>query len=84
MGVIAYPTLPIAQYPPIAPPTVTISATYPGATPEVLADTVASPIETQVNGVEDMLYMSSQLTGDGHMNTTVTFKLGTDIDKAQV
>jgi hydrophobe/amphiphile efflux-1 (HAE1) family protein len=84
VGVIAYPTLPIAQYPPIAPPTVTISATYPGASPEVLADTVASPIETQVNGVEDMLYMSSQLTGDGHMNTTVTFKLGTDIDKAQV
>jgi multidrug efflux pump subunit AcrB len=84
LGAIAYPTLPVAQYPQIVPPTVTISATYPGASAEVLADTVADPIEEQVNGVEDMDYMSSQNTGDGHVTITVTFKLGTDPDKAQV
>jgi HAE1 family hydrophobic/amphiphilic exporter-1 len=84
LGLIAYPTLPIAQYPQIVPPTVTISANYPGASAEVLADTVADPIEEQVNGVEDMLYISSQSTGDGHVSITVTFKLGTDPDKAQV
>jgi HAE1 family hydrophobic/amphiphilic exporter-1 len=84
LGIIAYPTLPVAQYPQIVPATVTISATYPGASAEVLADTVADPIEEQVNGVEDMDYMSSQNTADGHVTITVTFKLGTDPDKAQV
>ncbi|MGZ3279694.1 MAG: efflux RND transporter permease subunit [Caulobacteraceae bacterium] len=84
VGVIAYPTLPVSQYPPVAPPTVTINATYPGASAETMADTVATPIEQQVNGVEDMLYMSSQSTGNGSVQITVTFKLGTDLDKAQV
>ena len=84
LGIIAYPTLPVSQYPPVAPPTVVIGASYPGASAETLADTVATPIEQQVNGVEDMLYMSSQSTGNGAVQITVTFKLGTDLDKAQV
>jgi len=84
VGAIAYPTLPIAQYPDISPPTVNISASYPGASAEVLADTVAAPIKEQINGVENMIYMSSQATGDGHVTITVTFKLGTDPNAAQV
>ncbi len=84
MGIIAYPTLPTAQYPQVAPPTVVVSAVYPGASAETVAETVATPIEQQINGVEDMLYMSSQGTGDGRLQITVTFKLGADLDKAQV
>ena len=84
VGAIAYPTLPVAQYPNIAPPTVTVSATYPGATAATLADTVSNPIEEQINGVENMLYMSSQATADGHLTITVTFALGTDPNTAQV
>ena len=84
VGSIAYPSLPVAQYPNIAPPTVVVSATYPGATAETLADTVAVPIEQQVNGVEGMIYMASSSVGDGTMNLTISFKQGVDPDQAQV
>ncbi len=84
VGVISYITLPVAQYPEISPPTVQISASYPGASAETVADTVATPIEQELNGVEDMLYMSSQSTGDGRLTINVVFELGTDIDQAQV
>lgn len=83
-GAISYLSLPAAQYPDIVPPTVVVRASYPGASPEVIADTVATPIEQEVNGVEDMLYMSSQCTVDGQMELTVTFRLGTNLDNAQV
>jgi len=84
VGMIAYFSLPAAQYPDVVPPTIVVTASYPGAPPEVIAQTVATPIEQEVNGVEDMLYMSSQSTTDGQMQLTITFKLGTDLDKAQV
>ena len=84
VGAIAFPNLPIAQYPDITPPTVTVTASYPGASAETLADSVASPIEEQINGVENMLYLSSQATGDGRLTITATFKLGTDPNQAQV
>jgi multidrug efflux pump subunit AcrB len=83
-GGIALFTLPIAQYPAITPPTVEVSAVYPGANAQVVADTVAAPIEQQVNGVEGMMYMSSQCTNDGSYTLTITFKLGTDLNIAQV
>ena len=83
-GGIALFTLPIAQYPQITPPTVEVSASYPGANAKVVADTVAAPIEQQVNGVEDMLYMSSQCGNDGTYSLTVTFKNGVDLNMAQV
>jgi HAE1 family hydrophobic/amphiphilic exporter-1 len=84
VGAIAFPNLPIAQYPDITPPTVTVGANYPGASAETLADSVAAPIEEQINGVENMLYLSSQATGDGRLAITATFKLGTDPNQAQV
>ncbi|MDB5318647.1 MAG: hydrophobe/amphiphile efflux family transporter [Phycisphaerales bacterium] len=84
VGAIAAFSIPISQYPEIAPPTVVVSATYPGANARTVADTVATPIEQQMNGVENMLYMSSQCTNDGSMRLTVTFKLGTNLDIAQV
>jgi multidrug efflux pump len=83
-GGIAVFTLPITQYPEIAPPTVEVSTMYPGANAQVVADTVAAPIEQQVNGVEDMLYMSSQCTNDGTYTLSVTFGQGTDLNLAQV
>lgn len=84
LGLLALLKLPVAEYPPVVPPTVVVKATYPGANPKVIADTVATPIEEEVNGVEDMLYMSAQCASDGSMSLTVTFKIGTDLDKAQV
>src|SRR5687768_13028134 len=82
-GFISIWQLPISEYPEVVPPSVVVNAQYPGANPKVIAETVAAPLEEQVNGVEDMLYMSSQGTSDGRMTLTVTFKLGTDPDKAQ-
>ena len=84
LGSIAYFQLPVSQYPDVVPPTIVVRASYPGASPEVIADAVATPIEQEVNGVEDMMYMSSQCTSDGAMSLTITFRLGTDLDKAQV
>ncbi|MBN8747845.1 MAG: multidrug efflux RND transporter permease subunit, partial [Variovorax sp.] len=82
-GLIALRGLPISEYPEVAPPQVVVRAQYPGANPKVIAETVATPLEEQINGVEGMLYMGSQATTDGVMTLTVTFRLGTDPDKAQ-
>ncbi|MGA2798807.1 MAG: efflux RND transporter permease subunit, partial [Thermoguttaceae bacterium] len=84
VGLVAVFTLPVAQYPEITPPTVRVNCVYPGANAQVVADTVAAPIEQQVNGVEDMLYMSSQCSNDGTYSLTVTFKVGANLNMAQV
>lgn len=84
LGGISLFQLPVSEYPEVAPPTVIVTATYPGANPKTIAETVASPIEQILNGTENMLYMSSQSTANGVMTLTVTFKLGTDVDLAQV
>ncbi|MEO1496343.1 MAG: multidrug efflux RND transporter permease subunit [Planctomycetota bacterium] len=84
VGTISYFALPVAQYPEIALPTVVVTASYAGATPATIAETVATPLEQEINGVERMLYMRSQSTPDGAMQLTVTFELGTDVDQAQV
>ncbi len=84
IGAVAYFSLPVAQYPEIAPPSVQVTSQYPGASAEIVAKTVATPIEQEVNGVDDMLYMTSQSTSDGAMALVVTFKLGTNLDTAQV
>ena len=82
-GLLSLRVMPISEYPEVAPPSIVVRAVYPGANPKVIAETVATPLEEQINGVEGMLYMSSQATADGVMTLTVTFKLGTDVDKAQ-
>jgi hydrophobic/amphiphilic exporter-1 (mainly G- bacteria), HAE1 family len=83
-GALAYFTLPVSQYPQIAPPTVTVTATYPGANAELAAEAVAAPIELEINGVDNMIYLTSQVTGDGRVSISVVFRPGTDVDQAQV
>lgn len=84
VGTLSFPQLPISQYPNIAPPTVVVTATYPGASAETLAETVAAPLEQAINGVENMIYMTSSSTGTGTTQITISFKQGTDVDQAQV
>src|SRR3546814_13383339 len=84
IGAFSYPQLPLSQYPEIAPPTISVQAFYPGATAETMAETVAAPLEQEINGVENMLYMTSSATSAGQAAITVTFKAGTDLHEAQV
>ncbi|MBV6633506.1 MAG: efflux RND transporter permease subunit [Alphaproteobacteria bacterium] len=84
VGMIAFNALPMTQYPEIAPPTIVVSASYPGANAQTIADTVAAPLEQEINGVEDMIYMLSQSTSSGELSITVTFALGTNLEDAQV
>jgi multidrug efflux pump subunit AcrB len=83
-GLVSIPNLPISQYPEITPPTVQVTCAYPGANAQTVADTIAAPIEQQVNGVENVLYMSSTSGNDGTYTLTVTFDIGTDVNQAQV
>src|SRR5258707_13090869 len=84
MGAVAFPTLPVAQYPQIAPPVIRVTTSYPGARAKVVADTVASPIEQQVNGVDGMIYMESTSASDSSYTLNVSFEVGTNIDIASV
>src|SRR4051794_41057423 len=83
-GALAGGTLPLSQYPPVTPPTIQVDCNYPGASAQVVAEAIAAPVEQQVNGVEKMLYMTSQCTSDGSYTLTVTFDIGTDLNMAQV
>src|SRR6476659_2007141 len=83
-GLISMFGLPVSEYPEVVPPSVVVHAVYPGANPRVLAEAVATPLEEQINGVENMLYLASQATADGVLTLTVTFRVGTDVDLAQV
>jgi multidrug efflux pump len=82
-GLISIFKLPISEYPDVVPPSVVVRAQYPGANPKIIAETVAAPLEEQINGVENMLYMSSQNTSDGALALTVTFKIGTNVEQAE-
>ena len=84
LGAVSYIALPIAQYPEIAPPVINVTGQYPGANAQVVATTVVAPIEEQINGVEGMLYMSSNSTADGRFSIAVTFDIGVNLDQAQV
>ena len=84
IGTISIVNLPIAQYPELTPPTVAVTAKYPGASADVVSETVAAPLEQQINGVENMMYMESQSTSNGDMNLTIYFQIGSDSDKALI
>ena len=84
LGAVSFSRLPIEQYPEIAPPTIVVTGQYPGASAEVVASTVVTPMEQQINGVENMLYMASNSTADGRFSISVSFDLGTNLDIAQV
>ena len=84
VGGLAYISLPVSQFPEVAPPTVEVVALYPGANAKTLSETVASPLEKEINGVENMIYMTSQSSADGRVVVQIAFELGTDLDKAQV
>src|ERR1700761_1215771 len=84
LGGVSFPRLPVAQYPEIAPPIINVSGQYPGASAEVLSSTVVTPMEEQINGVENMIYMASNSTADGRFSIAVSFDLGTNLDIAQV
>ena len=84
VGGLAYVSLPISQFPDVAPPTIEVVAIYPGANAQTLSESVAAPLEKEINGVEDMIYMTSQSSADGRVVLQVAFELGTDLDKAQV